>query len=135
VDFLKIYHLPSFRGTRLEHLFESPSLAPLHFRSLDNPEFAHNIAWVYAGVLIRSLPSSAVKRPPLAARTTPRGAQFIESSTVIVLIPKNWYTFGEGIDGIKPQLCVIPVVRREPAANRLLVLVAVGQPRLEKMYG
>jgi hypothetical protein len=73
-DFLKICHFPSFRGTRPEHLFESPCLALLYFRSLDNPEFAHNIALVSAGVLIRSLPSSVVKRPPLAARTAPKRA-------------------------------------------------------------
>jgi hypothetical protein len=55
-DFLKICHFPSFRGTRPELLFESPCLAPLYFRSLDNPEFAHNIALVFAGVLIQSMP-------------------------------------------------------------------------------
>ena len=45
-----------------------------HYPALDNPTFLHNIEGVSAGALIRSLPSSAVKRPPLAARTAPKGA-------------------------------------------------------------
>ena len=77
-DFLKICHFPSFRGTRPEHLFESPCLAPLYFRSLDNPEFAHNIALVSAGVLIRSLPSSCEASSPCRTyRAQKRGSSLI----------------------------------------------------------